>query len=152
MFSEIILTAYFLISFIVLVLLTLALPRISKLDKSKPLYIYIAFYILNSIFLNYVIIFNPLKTILINVTLLIFSHLVGSKLRLIGLTGQICSGKSTVSEYLASKYKASIIDVDKLNREVLEMDEVKKEIRRKFGDEVFNDKNELDRMKMRKII
>jgi len=69
-----------------------------------------------------------------------------------GLTGQICSGKSTVSKYLQSNYNAKIIDVDLVNREVLEMDYVKKEIRRTFGDDVFTEENELNRQKMREII
>jgi dephospho-CoA kinase len=69
-----------------------------------------------------------------------------------GLTGQICSGKSTAAKYLEEKYKAKVINIDKLNKEVLEMEVVKKEIRKNFGDDVYNDKNELNKKKMREII
>ena len=74
------------------------------------------------------------------------------RFRILGLTGQICSGKTTAAQYLHSKYNATVIEIDKVNREVLETEEVRREIRKKFGDEVFAENNTLDRLKMRQLI
>jgi dephospho-CoA kinase len=150
--NTIILILYICITFFVLLIISITLPRITKIDKNKPIFYYGGFYIVNSIILNYFFKFNPLKTILENLILLLVAHLIGIRLRVMGLTGQICSGKSTVAKYLESKYKACVVDIDKLNRDVLEMNSVKRKIRKTFGDEVYNPKNELDKMKMRKII
>jgi dephospho-CoA kinase len=152
MIDKVFLLFYLIITAVFLILLSIILPRLTKNDKKRPLYIYVGYYVLNTGLLNYIFHFNPIKTILLNLIFLIFSNFIGSKLRVMGLTGQICSGKSTVSKYLRDKYKACVIDIDKLNREVLEIDEVKKEIRRNFGDDVFTNENELDRLKMRQII
>ena len=152
MLNKIFLFFYLCITSILLILISIALPRITKIDKNRPLYIYIGYYVLNTAILNYFFLFHPMKTILINLFFLLLSNFLGSRLRVMGLTGQICSGKSTVSKYLADKYKASVIEIDKLNREVLDIDEVKKEIRRGFGDDVFTNNNELNKLKMREII
>jgi len=71
---------------------------------------------------------------------------------IIGITGNIGSGKSTVSRRLA-ELGAEVIDTDNLSREVvapgtsgLEM------IVREFGPGVLNEKGELDRPKMASIV
>lgn len=70
----------------------------------------------------------------------------------IGLTGNIGSGKSTVARRLES-LGAKIIDADKLSREVvLPGSPVLKEIVKKFGPGVLNDKGELDRKKMGALV
>jgi dephospho-CoA kinase len=175
MILTILLIIYFVLILGILLIFVTITPRISpKNDNNnttnKTAYFYIGFYILNSIILNYIFSLHPFKTVLTNLVLLVVAHIIGLKLRVMGLTGQICSGKSTVGKYLEQKYKACVIDIDKLNREVLEMPEVKKEIRLSFGDEVFkeeevdntgntinntnNTKNSstLDKLKMRSII
>ena len=141
------------LSFFILITISMALPRIVKVDKNKPFYIYIGYYIINSVVLNYIFRFYPIKTIFLNIFMLLICHFVGSRLRLQGLTGQICCGKTTVAKYLEYKYKAAIINIDELNRQVLEFPEVKKEIKRKFGDDIYDSSGEiLDKQKMRKII
>jgi dephospho-CoA kinase len=143
---------YVLFGFSILVFISIILPRITKDEKGRLIYIYGGFYGINTVLLNYLFKVNPLKTILLNVILLIFSQLIGGRLRFIGLTGQISSGKSTVAHYLETKYQASVIDIDKLNREVLEDPQVKSEIRKAFGDDVFDKDNNLKKLEMRKII
>lgn len=150
--SHIILFLYVLISFSILVVFSVILPRISKTENYRSIYIYGGFYGINTLILNYFFRIHPLKTIVINVILLIFSHFIGNRIRLIGLTGQICSGKSTVAKYMESKYSANVIEVDKLNKEVLDEIEVKKEIRKCFGDEVFDSEGNLKKLEIRKII
>jgi dephospho-CoA kinase len=149
---HIILYGYVLFGFCILVFFSIIIPRVTKNDKGRLIYIYGGFYGINTVLLNYLFKVNPLKTILLNVILLIFSQLIGSRLRFIGLTGQISSGKSTVAHYLENKYQAAIIDVDKLNKEVLEDQKVKAEIRKIFGDDVFDQENNLKKLEMRKII
>jgi dephospho-CoA kinase len=155
MFSYIIdlfLTIYLLLIFLFFLLFYICLPRIKALNIAIPSYYYLAFYIISSLILNIVFSVKPILSIFIHLVILLLSNFIAVRLRVMGLTGQICSGKSTVAKFLTEKYKAHVIDIDKLNRDVLEYDEVKKEIRKKFGDDVFDEKNQLYRMKMRKII
>jgi len=71
---------------------------------------------------------------------------------LIGLTGGIGSGKSTVAD-IFSKYGFPIIDSDKIAREVVEPDEQAwQKIVQYFGKEVLNSDNTLDRKKLGEII
>lgn len=152
MLTKLLLLLYLIISVAVLVLVSIVLPRIAVQDKNKPIFIYVGYYILNTIIFNYFFNIYPLKTIFLNLIFLLLSNFIGAKLRVMGLTGQICSGKSSVARYLNEKYKAVVIEIDKLNRDVLEMEEVKKEIRRGFGDDVFDENNNLNKLEMRRII
>jgi dephospho-CoA kinase len=64
---------------------------------------------------------------------------------IIGLTGSIASGKSTVSEMLQEK-GFPIVDADKIARQVVEPGtSVIKEIGEHFGDEVLNEDGSLNR-------
>ena len=69
-----------------------------------------------------------------------------------GLTGNIASGKSTVSKLLAER-GATVIDADVLARRVVEPGTpALEEIREYFGDEVLSPDGTLDREAMRKIV
>ena len=48
-----------------------------------------------------------------------FSYLILSGFHVYGITGQICSGKTSACEYLKKRYKASIISLDEINRKIL---------------------------------
>lgn len=64
---------------------------------------------------------------------------------IIGLTGGIASGKSTVSEMFRS-LGVRVLDADAIAREVVEPGEpALAEIRERFGDDVFDDAGRLDR-------
>lgn len=66
----------------------------------------------------------------------------------LGLTGGIASGKSTVAEIFA-ELGAAVIDADELARDVVEPGEpALDEIRQRFGDEVLTPEGELDRAAM----
>jgi dephospho-CoA kinase len=125
--------------------------RLYKTNKNRPFHIYVGLYVVNTLVLNYLFGIAPYKSVIVNLLSFLLSQYAGVRMRVMGLTGQISSGKSSVGKYLESKYNAKIIDIDKLNREVLEEEDVKKEIRYKFGDDVFNN-GVLDRLKMREII
>jgi dephospho-CoA kinase len=148
---SILLFIYSTIMFIILTLLTMVVQRLYKTNKNRPFHIYVGLYVVNTLVLNYIFGIAPYKSVLVNLFSFLLSQYAGVRMRVMGLTGQISSGKSTVGKYLESKYNAKIIDIDKLNKEVLEDEEVKKQIRFKFGDDVFNN-GVLDKLKMREII
>ena len=79
----------------------------------------------------------PFYYVFLTSATLLMSTWVGFKLQCIGLTGTIASGKSTVAN-LFKHYKFPIIDADEISKEIAERPEVLKEIRQKFGDDVFD--------------
>jgi dephospho-CoA kinase len=73
-------------------------------------------------------------------------------MKVIGLTGGIGSGKSTVSQFLA-ELGATVIDVDKLWHQALEADsELRQEIVAAFGTEILAPGREIDRKKLGQIV
>lgn len=73
-------------------------------------------------------------------------------MRVIGLTGGIASGKSTVSRYL-QELGAVIIDADILSRHIVDpYTPAWLEIREQFGPDVFDERDNLDRRKMASLI
>ena len=73
-------------------------------------------------------------------------------MKLIGLTGGIASGKTTVAKILA-RLGAAIVDADALAREVVEPErDAWNEIVRTFGAEVLQPDRTLDRQKLRATI
>ncbi|MTI68795.1 MAG: dephospho-CoA kinase [Firmicutes bacterium] len=72
--------------------------------------------------------------------------------KVIGLTGGIASGKSTVSKYLKSK-EFPVVDADEISREVVEVNKpAYKEIVRNFGKEILNSDLSINREKLGSII
>ena len=73
-------------------------------------------------------------------------------MKVIGLTGGIGSGKSTVSQFL-EELGAVIIDADKVGHEAFEPDtESFREVVDAFGEEILNPDGEIDRQKLGKIV
>ncbi|MCX8095246.1 MAG: dephospho-CoA kinase [Caldisericia bacterium] len=72
-------------------------------------------------------------------------------MRLIGLTGNIASGKSKISEYLKSK-GFKIIDADSLGKTVLNIDSIKNKIIRTFGKNILNDDGSINRRELGRIV
>ena len=70
----------------------------------------------------------------------------------IGLTGGIASGKSTVADMFV-ELGAALVDTDAVARQVVARGEpALGEVRQAFGDSVIDDRGELDRTALRKII
>jgi dephospho-CoA kinase len=72
--------------------------------------------------------------------------------KLIGLTGGIASGKSTVAAILR-RLGASIVNADELSREVVQPgQDAWNEITKSFGSDILQEDMTLDRKKLRKIV
>jgi dephospho-CoA kinase len=73
-------------------------------------------------------------------------------MKVIGLTGGIGSGKTTVAQFLA-KLGAVVIDADKIGHEVLRSDaEVWQEVVAAFGEGVLNPNGSISREKLGRIV
>ncbi len=73
-------------------------------------------------------------------------------MKIIGLTGGICSGKSTVSHMLA-KLGATVLDADEIGHEALKPDtEVWHKVVAAFGRQILTAKGDIDRNKLGKIV
>jgi dephospho-CoA kinase len=73
-------------------------------------------------------------------------------MKVIGLTGGIGSGKSTVAQFLA-ELGAAVIDLDKVGHDVLKKGgEVYKEVVSEFGRDILATDGEIDRARLGKIV
>lgn len=73
-------------------------------------------------------------------------------MKIVGLTGGISSGKSTVSSYL-KQLKIPVIDADEVARKVVEPNsQGAKEIRKAFGSDVFEEDGTLNRQKLGELV
>lgn len=73
-------------------------------------------------------------------------------MKIIGITGNSGSGKSTISKLISKNYEAKIIDADKIAKEMTKNNgEYLQAIRRAFGNDVIKN-NELDRKKLADIV
>ena len=70
---------------------------------------------------------------------------------IIGLTGGIASGKSTVSKYLAEK-GFKVYDADKIAKDISEKKLVQEEIIATFGDKILEENRNIDRKKLKEIV
>ena len=122
-----------------------------KYQKILSLFIFI----INFVIIYFLFDFSILTIIIQSTIIYIIYKYLTSKLSLIGITGQIASGKSTVTEYLKKKYNATIINIDEINREVLSRKEVLDQIEKVFGNSVMKYENNLrtlDKQTIKKLI
>lgn len=69
----------------------------------------------------------------------------------IGLVGQVCAGKSAVAEAFRTR-GAALYEADKEVHGVYARNDVKKDVRKLFGDGVFDAKGEVDRKKLGALV
>jgi dephospho-CoA kinase len=69
----------------------------------------------------------------------------GRRAVVVGLIGGVGSGKSSIAQELARHVNVRIIDADAAGHQALTRDHIQQQIRRRFGDEVFNDQGEIER-------
>lgn len=73
-------------------------------------------------------------------------------MKVIGLTGGIASGKTTVSTFLKSK-GYEVIDADLISREIYNVDEeAYKKVITEFGTEILNNDRTINRKKLGKVV
>jgi|TARA_B100001057_G_scaffold261860_1_gene262118 dephospho-CoA kinase len=71
----------------------------------------------------------------------------------VGLTGGIASGKTTISNLFQSEYNIDVVDADIIARQVVETgSEGLKAIIERFGEEILSPDKTLDRVKLRALI
>lgn len=70
---------------------------------------------------------------------------------IIGLTGGIATGKSTVCKIL-KKLDIKVIDSDKIAHQVLNFDNVKKEIKEQFGETIIDNEGNINKKKLGKAV
>lgn len=76
-----------------------------------------------------------------------------SSRRIIGLTGGIGTGKTTVSNYLTKKYNLPVLDADVYAKEAVAIDSpILNEIFKRYGDRVRLDDNSLNRAALGEIV
>ncbi len=73
------------------------------------------------------------------------------KQKLIGITGSIGSGKSTVAKFFR-EWGAKVIDADEIAHTVIQKPEVVKEIVNTFGKNVLNSDGKINRKKLGKLV
>lgn len=72
--------------------------------------------------------------------------------QVLGLTGSIATGKSTVSQYLR-KLGFLVVDADLISREVVKPGMIAtQKLRQTFGDQVFDNNDELNRKKLGQLV
>ena len=72
-------------------------------------------------------------------------------MRVIGIVGGVASGKSLVAEQLR-RLGAVILDADRAGHEVLQEKSVRRALRQRWGDDVFDDRGGVDRAAVAQIV
>ncbi len=67
------------------------------------------------------------------------------------VTGGIASGKSTVAEVI-SRRKGAVVDCDRLAHRALDLEEVRDELEREFGNRIFGQKGRISRARLGEIV
>ena len=106
---------------------------------SKPL---ITFYSIMNLFAFYYFFINKIQGyslyLLNEIITIACSYFILAGFHVYGITGQICSGKTSACDYLKRKYKATIISLDELNYKVLREYSTIQKIKKTFGSQVIS--------------
>lgn len=70
---------------------------------------------------------------------------------IVGLTGGIAMGKTTISQFLKSK-AIPVVDADQIAHEILTVDEVKVKLMNTFGESILDKNQNIDRRKLGPIV
>lgn len=70
---------------------------------------------------------------------------------IVGLTGGIAMGKTTISQFLKSK-AIPVVDADQISHEILTVDEVKVKLMDTFGESILDKNQNIDRRKLGPIV
>ena len=70
---------------------------------------------------------------------------------IVGLTGGIAMGKTTISQFLKSK-AIPVVDADQIAHEILTVEEVKVKLMDTFGESILDKNQNIDRRKLGPIV
>jgi len=74
-------------------------------------------------------------------------------MQIIGITGKSGACKSTIGKMLAEKYSnCTYVDVDKIGHMALKQTEIIEKITKKFGNEILDNNQNIDRKKLRDLV
>ncbi len=73
-------------------------------------------------------------------------------MKIIGITGKSGSGKTTFASLLSKKLECNHIDIDKIGHQALLQPEIIYKICNTFGNEILDEKAEIDRKKLGNIV
>jgi dephospho-CoA kinase len=91
--------------------------------------------------------------LIINAVFSLLVTLLGTRMCLIGLTGGISCGKSTVSNLLTTRHKYDIIDCDLIAHKQMEEDQgLITEVIKEFGTDVLDEAGKINRTKLGEMI
>ncbi|CDW86686.1 dephospho-kinase domain-containing [Stylonychia lemnae] len=125
--------------------------RIDTKFKRSPQRLLVLIYIVNFVLLYYGFGIPFLIQLFINI-LEIVAVFFGSQFQIIGLTGGIATGKSTVSSIL-SEIGFDIIDTDKISRELMDNDVgLQQAVKKAFGPTILDDNGVIDRDKLGAVV
>lgn len=140
----------------VLVLLTFLLVlthrRLRTIVRVPSVLVFLLYYISSTMLLKSILgqnfAYQAVASLAIGLTYFKFR-----KLQVIGLTGGIGCGKSTLVKELATKLKARVLDCDKINHRLQEPGQpCYNAIIKEFGEEVLDDNRKIDRAKLRELV
>ncbi len=70
----------------------------------------------------------------------------------VGVTGGIGSGKSSVARWVAERYPVLLVDADRLGHAALVIPEIKEQLRATFGAEIFDSSGQIDRRRLALLV
>ncbi len=74
------------------------------------------------------------------------------KMKVIGITGGVGSGKSEVLKFLEQEYGAVVCQMDEVAKQIQKKGTTFSRIVQEFGEQIVGNNGELDRMKLAKIV
>lgn len=71
---------------------------------------------------------------------------------IIGITGETSVGKTTVANFIKKEYSASVVHLDEVGKSLYTKPDLKKFLQTKIGQEVLDQNNNIDLVKLRKLV
>lgn len=68
----------------------------------------------------------------------------------VAITGQIGSGKTTVSSIFAKLFNITVLNADEYNKNIINKSNIIKKIHKKFGDDILLKNNKINTYKLKK--
>lgn len=159
---KVLLVVEIILSLLYLIIITIILPRISKQGQrlkqgpsrfpKEPIICILGFYLISTGILIFIFKLNKSLTIIINLLILAVGRWMGVKLRLIGITGQICSGKSDLINYLTYYYNSKVITSEEIENIIFNEKKVTLHLIRKYGNSVLDSHNKINKTSLIQLI